>query len=212
MSKTVNIPWKSLEGQAATAFLVAGVLFPVGLVLTVQDASSILDTVSPFLAVGALVATFVGLFGMYPRLAEPAPKTALAGVLSATVALLAIVTLLVSVVGSALLFGTSLQGEVGIAPVMFLLTLVTAGLSFLLFGVAGLRTGVPSRVVGALMLVPAVAWPGYMAVDRLLPGDIRFLPIAVFAVVALALLGVGYRLWTEPAPVDRRERDSEPAT
>jgi len=61
-----------------------------------------------------------------------------------------------------------------------------------------------------LLLIPAVAWPGYTEVDRLLPRDIRFLPLVVFAVVALVLLAIGYLLRTGPAPVDRRERESEP--
>ena len=113
-------------------------------------------------------------------------------------------------VGSALLLGTPMQGEIGVAPVLFLLGLVTAGLSFLTFGVTSVRTRVPWRTVRMHLLIPAVAWPGYMAVDRLLPGDIRFLPLVVFSVVSLVLLAIGYLLRTGPPPVDRRERESEP--
>jgi hypothetical protein len=210
MSETITVPWGSLEKGAAPAFIIAGVAFLVGLVLTVQDAVSVLNTLSAFLAAGALLTTFVGLLGMYPRLDDSAPRLALVGVLAAAVALVSVTTLLAYVVGSALLLGTPMQGEIGIAPVLFLLGLVTAGLSFLTFGVASVRTRVPSRTVGMLLLIPAVAWPGYMAVDRLLPGDIRFLPLVVFAVVALVLLAIGYLLRTGTAPVDRRERESEP--
>lgn len=189
---------ESLAKWTPTAFLAAGVLFLLGLGLTVQEMSSIANTLSPFVAVAAFIATFIGLFGLYTWLAETDSRLPLAGLLLAALALLSVLVLLVYVVGSNLLLGTPLQGE-GVPAginILFLLTPVSAGLSFLVYGVASLLTSTPSQVVGVLMMVPVLAWPGYVVVEQVL-GVVDLNPIAVFVVVAVTLLVIGYLLRTE---------------
>lgn len=212
MSLNDRIRWKALERRTATAYFAAGVTFLVSIVLTVQEVLPLLNTAGALLVVGGLLATFAGLFGTYPWVKDAAPRLARIGLATTVVASSAITALFVVVVGSNLLFGTPIQGagSPSAAPVLFMVTLVSAGVSFLLYGIAALRTGVPSRAIGALMLTPALAWPGYMAAHHLVGEQISYLPLVVFAIVSVVFLTIGHRLSSTPS-VDTAESPSDSA-
>lgn len=199
---------KRLESWTSTAFLVAGALFLVALGLTVQELSTAAQAVSPFIAIGAFVATFVALFGMYSRLPGPNSTFAIAGVFTAALAVISVLSQLVYVVGSHLLLGTALQGRNSppAATVLFLVILVSFGLSFLFYGIASLRNGDTPGMIGGLMLVIVLVWPGYAVLEQVL-GLIDFNPIAIFFLVAFALLAIGHLLRTEsvgPAQAEQK--------
>lgn len=182
--------WESLENWGPIGFFVAGILLLFGLALLWFD---IFQGVSAALAFIGVICVFIGLFGMYPRMNDTAPNLALAGLVAVTIALISI--------------GVGIPLRVGIGPdpgpLPWMVGIVSGGVSFLLYGVASVWTRTPSLEVGLLLLVPAVAWPGYFAVEQLLGRQIGWLPLAAFAIVAVAMLATGYLLHVGYAPPDR---------
>jgi hypothetical protein len=140
---------------------------------------------------------FVGLIGTYPHLRAAAPRLSRAGVAAAGLAwLLWTVTLIAAVTVD--LTTTRTFAEPGSwGPPLLTVGFVLALLSFLAYGVAGTRTGHPSRGLGVLFLVPVVAFLGQTALllSKIITGDvIAGLQLALGGVTGVVLILVGSRL------------------
>lgn len=160
--------WKLIEAHTASAFtlggasLLASLFVPVGL-LALTEWSWLAGIVLAGLAV---VATAVGLLGLYPRADGRSPKLAMAGAVSAAVAgtagsiLLALSGLTVTAITL-----PDFEFSVGMRPFAIIALAMAGGyaLGFLSFGIAGRRgddlSGRTSQLLaggGALLLVPVV--------------------------------------------------------
>ncbi len=145
--------WETVEQWSPIAFLAAGGLFALPAVvygLNAVTGSEI--AVSPAVIFLFMLVVFVGLLGLYPRIAERDSTLAKAGVgLLAMTAAIIISTFGASVLSSGPTFGRStVFAIVTTAGVGSILTVAT-------FGVASLRTDAHSRPVGGFLLVMATA-------------------------------------------------------
>lgn len=190
--------WTLLERRRATAFLVAGGLLVAS---PGTKALALFADVTPpawlvvLLVFPGLLASLAGLLGLYPGLADRVPRLALAG--GGVVA--------ISGVGLTMTFGWLLAASVlpavagiAIAPppgVVFPSLVSLLATAFVVFGVASVGAGVPSRSVGLLLLGFAVPWVVLLAVTPVygtaIPG---WLALSVYGVLPVVLLVTGYRL------------------
>lgn len=197
--------WGSFEKWSAVAFLVAGVLVSVatvalGLVL-VTDRSQGMITGLP-LMVGLLI-SYIGILGLYPRLANRARRAARAGVLL----LLAPVVSLIAFLG----YEFAVGGEPPFVGPLFLTVFVGFALGIVLFGTTSYRTEVPSRNVGLALLVFAIPWFLLIGSMSVYGGEgPAWLDFANTGLMAVALLAVGYFLWIEPPATNREESGTDP--
>lgn len=210
MSHFVTPRWERLERWSPTAFVAAGVLFLGTAALSGLDTFT---NVSPsawlaaLLAFTGLVASFVGLLGLYPGLVNRVPRLARAG----------LVTTAIAGVALTVLPACQLAKTTGIEPpappvVLFVIAMVAIILAFLLFGVASFRTGVPSRMVGLLMLAIVSTFVGLFVADLAYGGSPAWVDFAVNGVQAVLLLTVGRVLPTHPSPTEREEGQIEVVT
>lgn len=139
-----------LEKWSSWLFLVSGA---VGLVYAslygFEAFAGTYPAIRDFLGPISYIIAFVGLVGLHPRLANRSPTLAHAGALFAG---LATVGFLISLLGSAGVISSELPGWV--EAMQFIFILGGWVLSFLLYSVASLRTGVFSRAVGLVLLGP----------------------------------------------------------
>jgi hypothetical protein len=156
-----------LERRSATAFLIAGA-FLIGFVvrngiIAFGDGFSETMTAALYVVfiVPAMVAAYIGLLGLYPQLSDHAPRLAGAGAVFISIAGVAIIGF-GGGVGSAIL-AAGQPDPPAITQLLWPVTLVTTIVGFLLFGVASLRTRVPSRMAGFLLLVPPITYILMMA-------------------------------------------------
>lgn len=188
------------ERWSPSLFLVGGGLM-VGhaAMLGVQAFSNLTPPPDVFGPTGHLVA-LLGLLGLYPTLADRSPRVGRVAMAVAAVALLG--WAMMSVVRFLSVAGIiSSQSDVlsgGFYMLMFASTILT----YALFGVTTVRIDDKSRVVGLLVLVPAVlilvalvnsAITGVTAVEGLVIGG----------GLALSMLALGYTLRTWDRPTDR---------
>lgn len=211
--------WKSLEKWNATAFLVAGWLLFVATAINgldlftpVATQEGILLSVEGIVGFGGVVISFLGLLGLYPRLADATPRLARVGV-SLTVLPAAFFSALL-VVCSALAPLLGFPSLKTLVPSFQLITatiVVSFAVALTLFGVASLRTDIPSRTVGGLLLVVAAAWFGLVGALQVYQYDIPiWVTFVQTAMMAVPLLTIGYRLWTDTEPADHAELAVEP--
>lgn len=141
------------EQWSPTAFLAAGGLFAFpAAAFGVEAATGVGAGVPPAVVYLCLLVGFVGLFGLYPGLAEEDATVARGGVglLAATTAVL------VPALGVSLL---PLGLTLGKATVMAVIVTIVVGaiLTVTAFGVGSLRTGAHARLVGGFLLVAGAA-------------------------------------------------------
>lgn len=146
--------WESLEEQSATLFLVGFVLELVFALnhgfAYLMDSITFFDWIYPAVILGRLAVFFglaglsVGLIELHPRIGKLS-RVLLGGAMIFAVGLIA--TSILQNLGVT----TPIIAMFGIGTVVFTL------LSFILFGIAGLRTDAFPTVVGGLMLVASVA-------------------------------------------------------
>jgi len=204
--------WESLERRSPTAFLVAGALFVIFAVVWGLGTYTGLQprpAVDVFGPVG-WTAAFLGLLGLYPRLADRSPRAAQAGA----------VFVAVGVAGAAVTAVTALAELAGVVtdpPAWFaafnLPIFVGIIPGFLAFGVATLSTGARSRTLGLLLLAPAVIFSvNFVRVLVLGPTTPQWAPFLLGAGQAAALLAVGYSLVSAGTPPDSAAVSTDSAT
>lgn len=186
-------PWSPTLWLAAGAtILVYSSLYATEAFLGAYPAAR--DFVGP---IGYVVA-FVALLGLYPALADRRPGLARAG---ATLAVLGAAGFSLTVLASA---GVVPEDAAWVGAGQLVLILLGMTLSFLVFGVATLRSGAFSRTVGALLLAPVVVMGlnlGVVAAGLASP-EARFV---VSGLWGLSFLAIGRALRTLDAPASHAE-------
>lgn len=161
------------------------------------------------IVIPTLLITFIGLLGFYPHIADASRWLARGGVVAAAVGML---SLMVTVVGGLVLHLLGIEGftEEGNPVILgfFFLMFIALLLTFLLYGVASVWTNRPSHIVGLLLLVPIVEPLSVLIIDIFgveVPGG----PLTTLGVEGVALIAVGYLLWTHTEPADYAEPMSD---
>jgi hypothetical protein len=205
------ILWDPLVEAAAPAFRLAGIMIMASMIIPVGlEAFTDRAWVAGLVLVGvAVVVAALGLLGLYPWVNDTAPVLAKTGALFSVIGGTAALTLLAGV-------AVVLVADVAVGPNLRLLkgafmtlVLLMAGgysLGFLSFGIGSLRTEVPSRTVGRLLVVGGVVLL-VPVVGQLLrlgfgigpPPWVAFLMLGLSAVITLS---VGYSLDSEKNPFE----------
>lgn len=146
----------------------------------------------------AIIVSFGCIIGMYPQIADRAPRSAMAGVLFGAFTFVSqAVWLIMS--GVTLTWPTHLAPELGYSSLLSMfwaVGLVVYPLAFAIFGIASVRTGVFSRTLSYILLTPLAIWVvgaigSQYLVDYAGPlGSAGVTPLAM----AAFFLVVGYRL------------------
>ena len=194
--------WATLEQWSPTAFLAAAGLFvfPV-LAFGFGVVTGAEIDVSPAIMFLFVLIIFVGLLGLYPRLAGRNSTLAQGGVglLAATAAII-----LSTLASSVLPIGFSFGKTVIAAIVMTVL--VGSTLTLTAFGIASLRSGVYSRPVGGFLLTTS-AGMSLVIVGMLLFGDPThmWVPFIANGLIAISLGAIGYTLRIEDISTEHAE-------
>jgi len=194
--------WAALERWSPITFLAAGGLFVLPTaIFGFGAATGTGNVVSPALIFVLMLVVFVGLLGLYPRLAAANSTLVLGGVgLLAVTAAVIISTLAVVALPTGPTFGKP--------HLLAIVTTVVVGSSLTLatFGTACLRAGVHSRLVGRSLLVMA-AGDLSIFVAMLVYGDPTpaWVGFVVGLVFVMSLASIGYVLRTETPPAARSE-------
>lgn len=211
--------WDSLEKWDATVFLVAGGLLFVTTAINALDVftpiatqEGILLTIEGATGFGGVVLFFVGLLGLYPRLADAEPRLAGAGLLLAIGPGIFFFGLLVVCSGFATLLDIpSLKALIPSFSLITATILVSFTIALTLFGVCSLRASVPSRTVGGLLLVVAVAWFGFFGAMLIFryqtPTWVTFLQTTL---LAIPIVAIGFRLRAAVEPTGSEESSANP--
>lgn len=210
----VESRFDALGRWRATAFLIAGAFLVAFVVRNViiawgggfsetTEAALYVATVAP-----TELAAYAGLLGLYPEMSERTPRAAGAGVIFASIAAIAVVGFGVGSVPPLLASGS--PEPPGIVRLLWIVMLITTILGFLTFGIASLRSRVPSRTVGALLLVPPITYIVMMA-----GGILGYTPpwstVALSAVQAVAHLAIGLTLRSGGVSSERTQQAPDSA-
>lgn len=198
-----------LERRSAGAFFLGGGLLlasPTHVVLERFLDVPLPSWVVVLFVVPGLIVSLLGLLGLYPRLAESTPRLALAGGAMAGVGVLIPLSIATWMLGGTLL--TAVAGQAVSQPpaILFQVMAVAMALGFGCFGVATLRTPVPPRKLGYLLLSYAVPWVvvlGSTAVyGSALPG---WLVLTIYGPLPFLMLTTGYTLHAHTVQTRRAE-------
>lgn len=198
-----NGPLTVLEARTPVVFFVAGVLmvaFAVNTYLKTFVGTSypvIQNAVAPF---GFLVGV-VGLFGLYPAIADPAPRLARVAGAVATITTAGWVIILLNSIGRLAGVLSEPEGPLAMAPIVVIVSMI---LAFALFGTTSLYTGAHSRLVGGLLLVESTMFLVLLA--RVAP---YLLLIDIGHIVAY--LGLAITLRATAVTADGTDRASDSA-
>lgn len=189
-----NTVWATLEQWTPIAFLAAGGLFALPAVASGVDALTGTEiALSPAVIFIFMLALFVGLLGLYPRLAERGSTLAKGGV--GLLAVTAAIT--IPAVG---VFMPSTGLAIGEVTALAIVMTVAVGstLAVTTFGVASLRTRAHSRPFGGFLLVMA-AGMSLMIVAKVMYGHSTpaWVGFVVNGLVAMSSGSIGYMLRTE---------------
>lgn len=205
-----RVYWDSLARWSATTFIAAAGLLLVTTVLFALEAFTALSpegTVTGITSITGLTLSYVGLLGLYPRLADRTPRLALASVALVGLPAIALVVLLTWGVSGHALSVVPLPPDV--IPAfgrVFVTVFLLFGMGITLFGVASLRSPSVSHTVGLLLLVLAATWFVLLGASSVygtaFPARLDF---AIFGVMAVTLLAIGNRFRTGPAAPDPDE-------
>lgn len=199
--------WGALERWGAEAFLLAGVMLlasPAHIGLELYMDVPLPSWIVASVILPGLIATLVGLFGLYPRIAKRAPRMASLGGLFTTLAGMTLVVLLGWILGDRVLTAASGMAINSPPDFAFLILAITMTLAFVLFGIASLRVAVPSRLVGALLLSFALPWIVSLAATSVYGSALpRWLTLAIYGPIPVVMLATGYTLRIKSVPATR---------
>lgn len=189
-----------VKEYSSTLFFGAGVLMLAALSISQLRDLSVLSSpqwVHNLLGPLGVAFTAYGLLVFYPWVADAAPRLARASAGLSLIASGAISVAILGASGAAVLTETTITSPPDWVPVFYFLTIVCLSLGFLLYGIASVRTRVPSRSVGLAMLVPAVMLAA-LFIGETMFGLTAYLPRVVFITTPgfLILLGFIVRVGT----------------
>lgn len=204
---------ETFERWGPMAFIVGGIGLLGTTVVGSLDVAGVMAS-PPRLAMGPLLFglwfVFVGLLGFNPYVAEPSPRLSRCGLLTSGVAwIIWTVTLLAAIIVD-LTSGRTIV-DPGWGPPLLVVGFLLALLSFLLLGIASVRSEAPSRTVGLLLLVPVVAFLGQavLLISKIVSGEVfSVLQLAFGGIIGIVLVAVGYRLRSTVEPAAPSEADA----
>lgn len=163
-------------------------------------------TVEPTVFQAAYIAGFLGLLGLYPRVADQCPWLARVGAAAAALGVIAFTVFaasnLVELAGIA-------SGEIPAGSVFTAMGLASFVVGYLTVGAAVLRSGAYSRTVGILLLIPGVIIVLMFA--SIVAGVTS--PESVFVVSAgqaMTHLAIGSTLRAETRSAERDDAEAAP--
>jgi len=188
---------EALEGKASALFLVAGgimVVFAANTYLKTFAGTSY-PVVQGVVAPSGFLLGVVGLFGLYPALADRTPGLTRVAAAAALVTTAGWSVIVAMGVGKAAGVLSEPGGPLAIVPLVVIVSMI---LTFGLFGVTSLHTGVYPWIVGALLLVESAMFLVLL---------LRVAPYLLLIDIGhvLAYLGVGVTLRTTGVPSDSAE-------
>lgn len=206
-----TVPWDWLEKRRAAAFLLAGLLqlIVVALFVLRMETNLVVPELMRDLGLAAAqIPAFIALLGFVPELKEQLPRVARAGGIFAALAVIGILFVAVAEPVGQSLFGLGEEPPVWMMPIL-LFYLVGGPLTVLIFAAAILRTGRPSRSIGAVFLVLFVS---YLVFFHWIPLSVEGLLVQVPSfVIALGFLASGFLLRAESAERGRMDHSNESA-
>lgn len=214
MASTSQVLWAWLEQWSPIAFLITGVASLVACTLLVLDTVAAVTVsellVSVFTVPGSLALFLVALPGFYPYVSEGSPKLALGGVIAATLGATSLAVLLVGKIALDLL-GIIGFTEEGPLVVGFFLMFLAFFLSVVLYGLASVLSGEPSRMIGYLLLL-IILEPATVLLTDVVGIDLGVVvALGTLGLSGLAFVLIGYMLRNESITNRRAERSSEAA-
>lgn len=206
------------ERWSPMAFIVGGIGLLGTSVVGSLDVATVIQS-PPRLAMGPLLLglwfVFVGLIGLYPRVADGAPRLSLGGVGTSGLAWVVWSITMLAAIGVDITSQRTIADPGSWGPPLLAGAFVLALLSFLLYGIASTRSERPSRTLGILLLVPVVAFLGQatLLVSKILTGDVvAVLQLALGGITAIVLILVGYRLQNDAGRAASGDSRTEPTT
>lgn len=203
--------WEPFGEYSSTLFFGAGMLMLAAIAISLFRNTAWFSSprwLHNLLGPLGVVLTAYGLVVFYPRIADASPRLARAGVVVSMVAAGAISVAISGASVAAVLTDTTITDPPGWVPILYFSTIVLLSLGFLLYGVASLRTRVPSRSVGLTMLAPAVMLFALFVGEAML-GLYAYLPRIVSIATPGFLLFLGYTVRAGSAETDRVESPAE---
>lgn len=204
---------ESLNARSTALFGIGGLLFIIAAAFDVANIAVGIQDLrrgvgQAFIAAG-WIAALIGLLGLYPRLAEQSRWLARAGGVFAVIGV-------VGFVGNGATALVAFVREVPpqeTFPVFVLVgtligVLIGSILGFVSFSIASLRSGVHSRTIGILLVVPTLfVITNFFILSAIGVPMPRPSEVTVFILsgLALTMLAIGYLLRTETAPGERTE-------
>lgn len=194
-----NVLWQSLEKWDAIVFLVAGVLL---LVATINEgliwaANMEMPELLEFAGFLGMFISYLGLLGLYPRLAGRTSELARVGL---GLLLLPVAVILIEVIFMAVGVGPQFGRTIALGA----FGLFALGVA--LFGGIFFRIEVLPETIGGFLVIYAIGWivllGGVLLYGAPPPGGVIVIATGFMAV---ALLAIGYILQTEISPGDRSE-------
>lgn len=207
--------WRTLAERSALLLLLGGGLSLVTAALFAVEALSILSIQGLLTGVtgsAGIILSYAGLLGLYPWYAERTPRLARAGFVLVALPTLVITVLLVWGLASHLPFGT-VPSPIDVLPghgLIFVLTFLLLAVGVGTFGVASLRTGIPSRPTGILLVGLAATWGVLLGASGVYGSKFpAWLDALSFGMMATFLSGIGYALRRKSPPRDRTGEAAE---
>lgn len=211
MSIVSTNQWKLLKRWSPKAFAIGGVgslsvvaISVLEMTIYGQRFQLVPEWGIAMIALPTFLATFLGLFGFYPYISDQAPRLSRVGAFAAGFGgVLLVVNVVASITLDLLGIVSFTGGEENPALLIgFMLLFVALFGSLLFYGIASVLTKTPSRTVGLLLLVTLVEPIFTLLFDVVVNIEIPGGPLGTLAVEGLALVLIGYLLWsgTEPTP------------
>lgn len=200
--------WASLELRRASAFLLAGIILGINAVIV---AAEVVVGVERWRVLGQIfvgagwTAAFIGLLGLYPRLADGSRWLSRAGALFAAIGA---VVFTVMGLASFVFYTGIVDGDMtALVPLFLPGVIIGSVLGFVAMSVASLRTDVYSQNIGILLLVPPA-----LVITNLLTAIVGIegatSTLAVVVGDTLAMLAIGITIRGIDGPSDHTEPEA----
>lgn len=204
------------ERWGPMAFIVGGIGLLGTSVVGSLDVAGIIQS-TPRLSMGPLLFglwfVFVGLIGLYPRVAKGSPRLSLGGLGTSAIAWVIWSIAMLAAIGVDITTERTIADPGSWGPPLLTVAFVLALLSFLVYGLASTWSERPSRALGLLLLIPVVAFLGQamLLVSKILTGDVvAVLQLALGGITAIVLIVVGYLLQSDAEQAVTSESRTEP--
>ena len=205
----------TLEQWSSTAFFLGGGLLlasPAHIVLELFMDIPLPSWLVALFILPGLMATLVGLLGLYPLLVDRAPILALAGGVVAGITGTILAVIFGWIIGGAFLSAV-LGVVVGTPPaVLFMLLALTMTLGFVLFGVATLRSSSLTRSFGLLLLSFAAPWFVVLATTLVYGSSFPdWLTLAIYGPIPFIMMATAYTLRMKSVATGREDVSADTA-